>query len=42
VGEDIPDSKEMSNILNNHYCSLFTREDLSQVPEPERLYTGEE
>ena len=32
----------MSNILNNHYCRLITREDLSQMPEAERLYTVEE
>ena len=32
----------MSNILNSHYCRSFTREDLSQVPEAERLYTEEE
>ena len=41
-GRTVTDSKEMSNILNDHYCRLFTREDLSQVPEAERLYTGEE
>jgi hypothetical protein len=41
-GRTVTDSNEMSNILNNHYCRSFTREDLSQVPEAERLYRGEE
>lgn len=41
-GRTVTDSKEMSNILNNHYCRSFTREDLSQVPEAEKLYRGEE
>ena len=41
-GRTVTDSTEMSNILNDHYCRSFTREDLSQVPEAERLYRGEE
>ena len=36
-GRTVTDSKEMSNILNSHYCRSFTREDLSQVLEAERL-----
>ena len=29
----VTDNKEQANILNNWYCSVFTREDISQVPE---------
>ena len=41
-GRTVTDSEEMSNILNSHYCRVFTREDMSQVPEAERLFRGED
>ena len=41
-GNLVVDDKEMAEILNNHYCNMFTREDLSDMPSVENLYHGEE
>jgi hypothetical protein len=40
--ELITDNKKMAEILNNWYCSVFTRENLDQVPEAEQIFTGED
>ena len=39
--EVVGDSEKMANILNSWYCSVFTEEDLSNMPNPEVLYTGD-
>ena len=36
----VTDSKEQANVLNNWYCSVFTREDTSQVPEAAEVFQG--
>ena len=36
----VTDSKEQANILNRWYCSVFTREDTSNVPEAVDVYDG--
>ena len=36
------DDGEMAELLNNFFCSVFTRENLDAMPEPEQLYTGAE
>ena len=41
-GRLVTDDKEMADILNNHYCNMFTKEDLSSMPRVEKLYQGEE
>ena len=43
-GEDglVSDDKEMAGILNAQYSSVFTSEDLTNMPEPETLYTGDD
>ena len=40
-GKLVTDDK-MADILNNHYCSMFTREDMSSMPNVEKLYQGED
>ena len=30
----------MADILNKHYCNMFTREDLSSMPSVEKLFQG--
>ena len=37
----VTDNKEMAEMLNNWYLSVFTRENLEQMPEAEQLFTGE-
>ena len=32
----------MAEILNSFFCSVFIREDLDELPQPEQLYLGEE
>jgi ribonuclease P/MRP protein subunit RPP40 len=39
--EVVADSEKMANILNSWYCSVFTEEDLSNMPSPEVLYMGD-
>ena len=39
--EVVADSEKMANILNAWYCSVFTEEDLSNIPSPEVLYKGD-
>ena len=36
----VTDSKEQANILNRWYCSVFTREDTSHIPEAVDVYEG--
>ena len=38
----VADSEAMASILNTWYCSVFTEEDLTNIPKPEELYKGEE
>merc|ERR1712030_23581 len=38
--ELVTDNKKMAEILNNWYCSMFTRENLQQLPEAEQIFTG--
>lgn len=40
--EVVTDHQEMADILNNFFCSVFTEEDLANIPEPEQLYHGED
>ena len=37
----VTDNKEIAEMLNSWYCSVFTRENLQQMPEAEQLFTGE-
>ena len=37
----VTDDKEMAGILNAQYTSVFTSEDLNNMPEPEILFTGD-
>ena len=37
----VSDDKEMAGILNAQYTSVFTSEDLTNMPEPEVLFTGD-
>ena len=39
--EVIADSETMASILNTWYCSVFTDEDLSNIPSPEMLFKGD-
>ena len=32
------DDKEMSEVLNQQYCSVFTREDLANMPDVEQNF----
>ena len=38
----VTDDKQMADILNIHYCSMFTREDRASMPLVETLFQGEE
>ena len=38
----VTDDGEMAELLNKFFCSVFTRENLDAMPEPEQLYTGAE
>ena len=35
------DDTDMADLLNSYFCSVFTNEDLSNMNEPEQLYTGD-
>ena len=37
----VTDDKEMAEILNIHYCNMFTREELSTMPRVESLFQGD-
>ena len=39
--ELVTDNKRMAEMLNSWYCSVFTREDLQQIPEAEQLFNGD-
>ena len=41
-GKLVTDDKEMADILNSLYCSMFTREDMSSIPTVEVLHKGED
>ena len=41
-GRLVTDDKEMADILNTHYCNMFTREDMSSMPSVENLFQGED
>ena len=42
VGEEIvTDHQEMSSILNDYFCSVFTEENMEDMPEVPQQYTGE-
>ena len=36
----VTDDRDMAGILNQQYCSVFTRENTADMPESERLYMG--
>ena len=38
----VTDDSQMAELLNNFFCSVFTREKLADMPEPEQLYRGDE
>ena len=40
-GVTVKDDKNMAEVLNRFFGEVFTREDLTEVPEPERLNFGE-
>ena len=40
-GTFAPTDVDKAEVLNNFFCSIFTREDVSDIPEPGRPYEGE-
>ena len=38
----VTDDSEMAELLNNFFCSVFTRENLQDMPEPKQIFTGDE
>ena len=42
TGQLVTDDQVMAEYLNQFFCSVFTQEDCSNIPEPEILFTGEE
>ena len=38
----VSDDEAMANLLNKWYCSVFTEEDLTNIPLPENMYEGDE
>ena len=38
----VTDNREMAEILNAQYTGVFTREDTTNLPDPEHLFTGED
>ena len=40
--ELVSDDARMAGILNSFFCSVFTQENLGELPTPEQLYEGEE
>ena len=41
-GKLVTEDKEMADILNRHYCNMFTREDHAHMPSVEKLYNGDD
>ena len=41
-GNLVTEDKEMADILNRHYCDMFTREDHANMPSVEQLYNGDD
>ena len=41
-GQLVTDDESMAEILNEFFCSVFTREDTTDVPNAEQLYHEEE
>ena len=41
-GRLVTDDKEMADILNSHYCNMFTKENMASMPRVEKLYQGED
>ena len=39
-GNLIKDEKQMATIFSNFFKSVFTREDIANIPEPEQIYNG--
>ena len=39
-GKLVTDDQSMAEILNDFFCSVFTQEDTSNVPEAEQRYCG--
>ena len=39
-GSTITDSKEMAEVLNNYFSSVYMQEDTSSIPEPEQIFCG--
>ena len=39
-GELVTDNEKMAEMLNSWYCSVFTRENLQELPEAEKIFTG--
>ena len=39
-GTTINDDEQMTNVLNTFFTSVFTREDLSNIPQPKQTYFG--
>jgi hypothetical protein len=41
TGNLITDDDKMAELLNDFFCSVFTQEDCSNIPETEQLFTGD-
>ena len=37
----VTEDKEMADMLNSYFCSVFTQENLTDMKEPEQLYRGD-
>ncbi len=42
AGEVIGNGKEMSNLLNDYFLSVFTRENQDTIPAGEEVFQGED
>src|SRR5215469_7999110 len=40
LGKIITDNEEAANTLNTYFCSVFTSEDLNNIPDPEIIFNG--
>ena len=40
-GEDITDTAELANVLNDHFSTVFTMEDGGEIPVAELMFKGE-
>ena len=40
--QNVTDSEHMANLLNKWYCSVFTKENLTNIPNPEMSYQGDQ